>query len=65
MSTRDADHDAVQGRGELVGFLRAMSLADARKLLTGGGVVMVSHILASWNHLDAWLRQIEALRRVV
>ncbi len=24
---------------------------------------MLSHIFASWNQLDAWLRQIDSLRR--
>ena len=26
-------------------------------------VKLVSRIFASWNHLDGWLRQVEALRR--
>lgn len=40
-----------------------MALADARKLLTGRNGLMVSRIFASWNQLDGWLRQVEALRR--
>jgi hypothetical protein len=37
--------------------------ANARKSLTVRGRVMVSHIFASWNQLEGWLRQVEVLRR--
>ena len=47
----------------LVRFLRAITRSVARKSLTGKDGVMVSPIVAGWNHLDAWLRQVDGLRR--
>mgnify|MGYP003466760580 FL=1 len=47
----------------LVRFLRAIAFTDARKSLTGRDWVMVSPICASWNQVDAWLRQVDGLRQ--
>ena len=33
-----------------------------RKSLNHNGGILVSRIFASWNQLDAWLRQVEGLR---
>lgn len=44
-----------------VRFLRAMALANARKWLTGRGVVMVTLAFADWNQIDDLLRRLEVI----
>ena len=51
----------VLGRADSI--LSAMAVAAGRKLLIVGRKEMVSRIFASWNQLDGWLRQVDALRR--
>ena len=48
------------------GVIGAYDVDDALDAETVDAIAVgvVSHILRVWNHLDAWLRQIEALRRV-
>ena len=50
-------------RSPLVRLLSAVAASGGRKLLIAKEWKMVSQNFASWNQLEAWLRQVDRVRR--
>jgi hypothetical protein len=56
--------EALRKKRSRYGSCVGRSPRPARKSLSQKAWMMASHIFASWNQLDAWLRQLETLRRL-